>query len=237
MSGDRGEAGFALAYADPCWRFANWSIGEMAKYGEKWARANGRSPYPVMTTEDICALPVADIMAKDSVMLMWATYPKLQDGLQVMKAWGYDFKTVAFTWIKLNPSGVGWHFGMGFHTRGNAEIILLGTRGKGLKRMDNAIANLLIYPRGGHSAKPPVVRDKIERLYGNVNRVELFARERVKNWSCWGNEVEPSPGTEALWPYIIPPYTAIVDEDEYQGLPVADTIQVSWDYGEQMRMM
>jgi N6-adenosine-specific RNA methylase IME4 len=208
-----------------------------AKLGEKWGRANGRPIYPVMTTEDICKMPVGKLFGKNSIMLMWATYPMLPDALRVMAAWNFEFKTVAFTWVKLNPSGVGWHFGLGYHTHGNPEIVLLGTRGNGLSRMDNAIANLIIYPRGKHSAKPPILRGKIERLYGDVNRVELFAREQVKNWSCWGNEVEPSAGTEALWPYIIPPYTAILDEDEHQGLPVVDTLQASYDNGEQIRLM
>jgi len=228
---------YQLLYPDPCWRFSNWSIGEMAKYGEKWAKRMGRSPYPVMTTEDICKLPVGDLADRDSVCLMWATHPKLEDGLQVLKAWGFCFKTIAFTWVKLNPSGVGWHFGLGFHTRQNPEIVLLGTRGKGLSRADNTISNLVIWPRGRHSAKPPIVRDKIERLYGDVSRIELFSRDVISGWDRWGNEVVCSEGAKILEPYLIPPIEAIVDEDEYQGLPVEDTQQESWDYGEQIRLM
>lgn len=208
-----------------------------AKLGEKWGRANGRPIYPVMTTDDICKMPVGKLFAKDSIMLMWATYPMLPDALRVMEAWGFEFKTVAFTWVKLNPSGVGWHFGLGYHTHGNPEIVLLGTRGNSLKRMDKAIANLVIAPRGRHSAKPSIVRDRIERLYGEVSRLELFAREATPNWARWGNEVKPSTGTELLADYMTPPIEAIIDEDEYQGLPVEDTIQTSYDSGEQMRMM
>ena len=228
---------FDLGYTDPPWRFANWSIGEMAKYGEKWAKRMGRSPYPVMATEDICKMPVGELFARDSIMLMWATYPKLEDGLQVMKAWGFEFKTVAFTWVKLNPSGVGWHFGLGYHTRQNPELILLGTRGNGLTRVDNTIANLVIWPRGRHSAKPGIVRDKIVRLYGDVNRVEIFSRDVVPGWSRFGNEVVCSEGTEPLWDYLIPPTEALVYEDEYQGLPVIETQQESWDNGEQIRLI
>ena len=228
---------YQILYPDPCWRFKNWSIGEMAKYGEKWARRNGRSPYPVMTTEDICKIPAGDLADKNSICLMWATYPKLEDAMQVMKAWGFEYKTVAFTWVKLNPSGVGWHFGLGYHTRQNPEIVLLGTRGKGLSRVDNTVPNLVIWPRGRHSAKPSIVRDKIERLYGDANRIELFSRDIIPGWDRWGNEVTCSEGAKILEPYLLPPIEAIIDEDEYEGLPVQETKQESWDNGEQMRMM
>src|SRR3990170_2038483 len=86
--------------------FKNWSMSELVKRGEKWARKNGRSPYPVMLTEDIAKLPVSNLSAKDSVLFLWATYPKLEDALYVMKSWGWEYKTVAFSWVKLNPSGV-----------------------------------------------------------------------------------------------------------------------------------
>lgn len=186
-----------------------------------------------MTTEDIGKIPVRDISDKNSICLMWATYPKLEDGLYVMKAWGFEFKTVAFTWVKLNPSGVGWHFGLGYHTRQNPELVLLGTRGKGLPRIDNTIANLVIWPRGRHSAKPPIIRDKIERLYGQTSRIELFSRDIIPNWDRWGNEVECSEGARLLESYLIPPIQAIVDEDEFEGLSVNDTRQESYTYGEQ----
>lgn len=87
---------------------------ELAKRGEKWARKNGRSPYPVMATPDIAALPVADLAAKDCALFLWATYPKLKDAFEVMEGWGFEYKTVAFTWVKVNPSGVGFHFGLGY---------------------------------------------------------------------------------------------------------------------------
>jgi N6-adenosine-specific RNA methylase IME4 len=225
---------YRVLLADPPWRFKNWSMAEMAKHGEKWARRNGRSPYVVMTTGDICKMPIGELGAKDSVMLLWGTYPKWDDARAVMAAWGYEYKTIAFTWVKQNPSGVGWHFGLGYHTRQNPEVVLLGTRGKGIKRCDNTVANLVIWPRGEHSAKPPIVRGRIERLYGDVPRLELFARERVPDWAAWGNEIEPDPGLEILQDYMIPPVEAIVDEDEYLGLPVQDTAQLSYDYGEQM---
>lgn len=186
---DRIEAGkFNIIYADPAWRFVNWSMKELAQRGEKWARRNGRSPYDVMDTSDICALDVPALSAKDSVLFMWATYPKLAEALKVISAWDFIFKTVGFTWVKQNPSGVGFHLGMGYHSRGNPEICLLATRGKGLQRVDNAVPNLIISPVREHSRKPDEARNRIERLYGDVPRVELFARQRTPGWAIWGNE-------------------------------------------------
>lgn len=205
------------------------------KNGERWAKLQGLSPYPVMDIDSICSLPVINIAAENSILLMWVTYPMLIEGLSVIDAWGFEFKTVAFTWVKQNPSGVGWHFGLGYHTRQNPELVLLGTRGKGLKRIDNTIPNLVIYPRGQHSAKPPVVRDKIVKLYGNVKRCELFARKTHPDFAAWGNEVPVEDSFGELNEFIAPPYQAITDEDEHKGLPVIDTDHQYSD-GEQMRL-
>lgn len=227
---------YSLLYADPSWRFKNWSMNELTNRGEKWARRNGRSPYPVMTTDDLCKLPVGDIASRNSVLLMWATSPKIADGTadMVMRAWGFTPKTIGFTWVKLNPSGLGWHSGLGYHTRQNAEFVFIATKGKGVSRYARDVLSLVIYPRGEHSRKPPTVREGIERLYGEVSRIELFARQRFAGWDAWGNEVECSPGAGPLMDYIVPPYTAIVDEDEYNGLPVTDTFQEHFSNGEQM---
>jgi len=178
---------FGAILADPPWRFSNWSMSELATRGEKWARRNGRSPYNVMDNRDICALPVREMAAKDCVLFCWATYPKLKDALEVVEAWGFTFKTVAHTWVKLNPKGVGWHFGLGYWTRGNPEICLLATRGKP-KRIDNSVANLIVSPRRDHSRKPDEVYECIERLVAGPY-CELFARQRRAGWASWGNEL------------------------------------------------
>lgn len=164
-------------------------MGELAKRGEKWARKNGRPDYDVMNTSDICDLPVQNLAAKDCVLFLWATYPKLEDALVVMKAWGFKYKTVAHTWVKLNPKGVGFHFGLGYWTRGNPEICLLGTRGKP-KRVDNSVANLIIAPRRDHSRKPEAIYGAIEQLVPGPY-VEMFARSRRPGWAAWGDEVAP----------------------------------------------
>lgn len=180
---------YSIIYADPPWRFKNWSMAERAKRGEKWARRMGRSPYDVMDTDDICALPISDLASKDCVLFMWATYPKLREAFDVIDAWGFTYKTVAFTWVKLNRSGIGFHFGLGYWTRGNPEICLLSTRGRP-KRINNSIPNLTISALRDHSRKPDEVRDKIVDLMGDLPRIELFARVVPDGWDVWGNEVK-----------------------------------------------
>jgi N6-adenosine-specific RNA methylase IME4 len=233
------ENKFRAIYLDPPWRFKNWSLSELAQRGEKWARRNGRSPYPVMSPDDLKKLPVGDLGSRDSLMFMWATYPKMEEAIELMAIYGYKFTTVAFTWVKLNPSGIGWHFGLGYYTRQNPEVVLLGKRGKGVKRVDNSVPNLVIWPRGEHSAKPFVVGDAIRRLLGeDVPKAELFARRQSQGFECWGNEVSLNDKFGALNDYIAPPYEAIVDEDEYNGLPPSDVIDLtSIPVFGQMRLM
>lgn len=122
---------------------------------------------------------------------MWCTYPQLEEGLKLVKAWGFKYKTVAFTWVKTNKNG-SVYMGMGRHTRANAEICLLGTRGKGLLRKDASIYNTQLHNRDVHSKKPDAFRKDIERLYGECSRLEMFAREKPNNWDVFGNEVTES---------------------------------------------
>lgn len=230
---------YRIIYADPPWRFKNWSMSQLSERGEKWARKNGRSPYPVMTTDDICKLPVQEIADKDSLLYLWATGPKMLDAEMVCKAWGFNIVThFGFVWVKQNPSGIGWHFGLGYYTHANVENVIIARRGKGVPRIDKGVSQLVFYPRGEHSAKPPTVAGRIERLHGDVvERVELFARKEVEGWDCWGNEVNCSYGTERLWDYLAPPYEAVIDEDEYFGLPstIESNMPVdSYEIGEQM---
>ena len=141
-----------------------------------------------MSVEEICRLNVAEVAADDCVLFMWGTFPQLQEALQVIKAWGFQYKTVAFVWIKQNKKGKGWFFGLGFWTRGNAEICLLATKGKP-HRKSNRVHQFIISPLQQHSQKPNEAREKIVELMGNIPRLELFAREKADGWDTWGNEV------------------------------------------------
>ena len=144
--------------------------------------------YPTMKTEDICALPVKDLAADNCALIMWATFPKLPEALRVMDAWGFRYVTVAFNWFKTNKAGTPM-FGIGYYTKSNSEIALLGIKGK-MKPASNFISQVIVSEREAHSKKPNIVREKIIGLFGDLPRVELFSRKRVDGWDCFGNEVD-----------------------------------------------
>jgi len=168
--------------ADPPWEYRVWS--------EKGAGRSAESHYPTMPVKDICALPVADIAAPDSALFLWVTFPVLPDAFKVIAAWGYTYKSVAFTWIKTNRKSPGYHVGMGHYTRANAEICLLATRGR-MPRVSKGIRQLIVSPVEEHSKKPDETRERIVQLFGDIPRIELFARRRADGWDAWGNEIEP----------------------------------------------
>ena len=118
---------------------------------------------------------------------MWATYPKMQEALDLIEAWGFKYKSIAFQWIKQNRSGNGYFFGLGRWTRGNTEPCLIAIKGKP-KRISAGVGQLVFSPLRRHSQKPAEVRDKIVELMGDLPRIELFAREAAPGWDVWGNE-------------------------------------------------
>jgi len=118
---------------------------------------------------------------------MWATMPKLDECFEVISAWGFTYKTCAFTWVKKNKVSDSWFFGMGRWTRSNAELCLLATRGNP-QRINAGISSVIDTPIEEHSKKPDVVRNKIVELCGDIPRIELFARDKKEGWDCWGNE-------------------------------------------------
>lgn len=144
-----------------------------------------------MSIEEICTLSLNRIAAKDCVLFLWATFPMLPEALRVISAWGFQFKTVAFVWLKQNRKAKTWFYGLGFWTRSNVEICLLATRGHP-KRQDKGIHQLIISPVEAHSKKPDEVRNKIVQLMGDLPRIELFARQASPGWNVWGNEVDSS---------------------------------------------
>ena len=175
---------YQVIYADPPWHFRVRS-----------AKGEGRSAkrhYSVMSLEAIATLPVPQIADKDSVCLMWVIDPLIEQGYQVMRAWGFIPKTVGFYWVKQNRKSEGFFTGLGYYTRANPEQCILGIRGKGLPRKDKSVPRLIVAPRGRHSEKPIETYSQIERLFGEVSRVELFARCHRAGWDVFGNEVEDS---------------------------------------------
>ena len=172
------ENTYSIIYADPPWQYKTWT----AKKGHKSAAAH----YKTMKIEDIAQIPVGEIADKDCFLFLWATYPNLPQALAVMEAWGFIYKTVAFTWVKTYKNGKPV-VGLGYWTRANAEICLLGVRGKP-KRINNNVSQVIIEPPREHSRKPDEARNRITKLMGGLPRIELFAREKPDGWDVWGNE-------------------------------------------------
>ena len=175
------EDKYNIILADPAWSYRVWSKKGLGRSAE--------NHYPTMKISDICALPIADIAAKDSALFIWATYPQLQDAFDVIKAWGFTYKTVAFTWVKRNKKSPGWFVGCGYWTRANAELCLLATKGHP-KRVSKSVRQIIDMPISRHSEKPAETRERIVELMGDLPRIELFAREKPCGWHVWGNEVE-----------------------------------------------
>lgn len=174
---------YGVIYADPPWHYR--------VYSKKGAGRSAESHYPTMSVEDICALPVSDISAKDCALFMWITFPNLMDAIRVMEAWGFEYKTVAFVWIKQNKVADSLFWGMGYWTRANAEVCVIATKGSP-KRADAGVHQVIISHIERHSQKPQEARDRIKRLMGDVPMIELFARQKVDGWDTWGNEVPNS---------------------------------------------
>ena len=169
---------YDIIYADPPWSYTDKSKN----------RGGAERHYSTMNLTDICNL---QIPAKpNSVLFLWATYPLLEEALKTIHAWGFKYKTCAFTWVKTNKISNSLYMGMGHYTRSNAEICLLATKGKPLPRYSKSIRNTHLFPIQRHSAKPKEFRDMIVQLYGEqTSKLEMFAREKAIGWDSWGNEV------------------------------------------------
>lgn len=170
---------YNIIYADPPWSY---------DFGQSSSRFVGEK-YPLMDKQSICDLPVKELCADNAVLLMWITFPKLNWALDVIKAWGFTYKTMAFTWIKQNKKSDSLFWGMGYYTRSNAEIVLLATKGKPLPRMSHKVHSVIMSHIQEHSKKPHETRERIVELFGDLPRIELFARQHAEGWDCWGNEV------------------------------------------------
>ncbi len=186
------EGGWKAIVADPPWNFVT-----------RWAQArtdgsNGggdrRPKYDLMTGDQIAELTIANIAAEDCVLFLWACWPNLIEALRVIEAWGFTYKTCAFSWMKANVrqadlfrDDADAHMGLGYWTRANSEPCLLATRGKP-KRVSAGVRQGIIEPRREHSRKPACVYERIEELVPGPY-LELFSRTSRPGWTMWGNQV------------------------------------------------
>lgn len=184
------DGGFRLILADPPWSFKSWSDKGKNRSPDFMVRQKGLAErhYPVMSMDDIKALPVSSVAARDSILIMWVVNCQLPDALAVGEAWGFKFKTTALFWAKQNKCSPGWKKGLGYWLRGSVEQSLLFTRGTP-KRNSANVGNLITAPIREHSRKPDEQYERIEELTGGPY-LELFARHPRAGWAAWGNEID-----------------------------------------------
>jgi N6-adenosine-specific RNA methylase IME4 len=197
---------YSLIYADPPWFYGNTiSNGAAADH------------YSTMKLIDIKRLPVWELAAENAVLAMWYTGTHNQEAIELAEAWGFTVRTMkGFTWVKLNQNAelrinkalaegevndfydfldllnAETRMNGGNHTRANTEDLLIATRGAGLERKHAGIKQVVYSPLGAHSEKPWEVRHRLELLYGDVPRIELFSRSAAPGWHHWGNECSSS---------------------------------------------
>ncbi len=172
---------FRVIYADPPWKYGD------ERTGLEKADTAAAAQYPTMSVEKICALDIRSLAARDSVLFMWATFPLLDDGLSVMKAWGFDYKT-AFVWDKERSN-------IGNYHDARAELLMIGVRGSCPIEIKTRPKQIVSIARGKHSAKPEEFRALIDKLYPSGPAIELFRRgepikTKVREWKVWGNEAK-----------------------------------------------
>ncbi|MDG0008581.1 MT-A70 family methyltransferase [Escherichia coli] len=174
---------YQLIYADPPWQYRDKANDGNRGAGHK---------YDVMNVQDICRLPVWDLADPESCLLaMWWAPTQPAEALKVIEAWGFRLMTMkGFTWHKTNKHKGNSAIGMGHMTRANSEDCLFAVRGRLPERMDASICQHFTAPRMEHSAKPPIVRDMLAKLLGDVPRCELFSRDKVTGWDMWGNQCD-----------------------------------------------
>ncbi|MGH2506918.1 MAG: MT-A70 family methyltransferase [Gammaproteobacteria bacterium] len=167
-----GEVGrFPVIYADPPWRY---------EYAVSTSREI-ENQYPTATLDDLKSLAVPAL--DDCVLFLWATSPKLEEAIDLIRAWGFTYRTSA-VWDKEV-------IGMGYYFRQQHELLLVATKGSLPVPLPEARASSVIRsPRGKHSAKPECVYGLIEAMYPDLPKIELFARTGRAGWALWGNEVK-----------------------------------------------
>lgn len=186
---------FGVIVADPPWHFKSRTALQMQNFN---SRRDAEKHYPIMSLDDIKAMPVQELAAKDAHLFLWTTGPCLFQAGEVMKAWGFRYSTMAFVWAKFrkayNPNQLrvtptadsDFHVGLGLTTRKNAEFVLLGRRGSP-KRIAKNVRELILAPRREHSRKPDEIFNRVER-YCVGPYLDLFSREQREGWASWGNE-------------------------------------------------
>ncbi len=174
---------YQIIYADPPWSYNDKRNKHPRMCG------GALSHYETMSLNKIKALPLASITADTAVLFLWVTFPLLKEGLEVLESWGFKYKTLGFSWVKTNKKNGKPFFGIGYYAKSNCEVCLMAIKGKTTKPTSNKVSSVIIAPRREHSRKPDEARERIVELFGDLPRIELFARQQTPGWDVWGNEV------------------------------------------------
>ena len=178
---------YSVIYADPPWAYK--------QQGGAKGRGTAKAHYDTMETAEICSLPVKEIATEDALLFMWATFPNIKDALEVMEAWGFEYKTAAFVWVKTNAKSGSLFWGMGSYTRANAEVCLLGIRKKtkaGERVKAHNIHQIIQAPYTRHSEKPPETRERIKALTGSAGGISSYSPVNQRSGGIAGGKKPPT---------------------------------------------
>ena len=186
---------YNIIYADPPWQYGSKSAvnnsngSEIKKLSEH---------YNSMTIDDIKSIDIKGITEDDACCFMWVTDSHLKEGIEVMESWGFKYKTVAFVWVKTTNKG-NYCKNVAPWTLKSTELCLFGTKGTMTKyKKNNSIESLVFAERFKHSQKPEEVRSRIESLFGDLPKLELFARSGREGWTTVGNAIDGMDINESL---------------------------------------
>jgi len=177
---------YSVILADPAWNYSDKSLH----------RGGAERHYRTMKPAEIMALPVGDIAEPNAALFLWATWPNMPAALAVIEAWGFRYVTGGFVWVKVTSTGK-QAIGMGHYTRANTEPCLLAIRGR-MKVASRSVRQVIFAPRQQHSRKPEESYARIEQLYPDARKAELFARAERSGWDAFGDEIDGRPLSESL---------------------------------------
>lgn len=193
---------YKVILCDPPWHYNN-----------KISNGAAEDHYLTMKLKELKRLPIETLADDDAVLVMWYTSTHVKEAQELAEAWGFEVRTMnAFTWVKFNKNApkrfnkkldksefFDWEDLMDFlnaevkinggnYSRANAELALIAVRGKGVERMSASVRQIIFSCLGEHSEKPKEIFHRLDELYGDVPRIELFARDAYPGWDCWGNQ-------------------------------------------------
>lgn len=175
---------YSIIYCDPPWKFKNHTTGGQMIGGASYH-------YNTETIKNLKKMDINSITEKDCVLFMWWVASQPKEAIELVEEWGFEIKTMtAFNWVKTTKTGK-LFFGMGFWTRAGSENCLIAIKGKP-KKISSSIRSVHLLINEKHSKKPQLFRDLIVQMFGNLKKLEMFAREKSEGWDVFGNQIENS---------------------------------------------